>query len=71
VGGLWELNPLTSPLMDQNSAVVMFKLGLTAGAAILLLAARRHRLAQVGSWRAGVLYTVLILRWTTFNSMFL
>jgi len=57
--------------MHQNSAVVMFKLGLTAGAAILLLAARRHRLAQVGSWRAGVLYTVLILRWTTFNSMFL
>ena len=51
--------------------VVAFKLGLTIGPAILFLVTRRHRLAQVGSWRAGVVYTVLILCWTTFNSMFL
>jgi hypothetical protein len=70
-GGLWELNPFVSPIMHQNSAIVVFKLSLTVGAAILLLTARRNKLAQIGSWWAGVLYTVLILRWTMFNSMFL
>lgn len=71
VGGLWELNPFAGSIINENSGIVVFKLGLTVGAAILLLVTRRHRLAQVGSWWAGVLYTVLILRWTTFNSMFL
>jgi hypothetical protein len=71
VGGLWELNPFASRLMQDASMVVMFKLALTAGAAILFLATRHHRLTQVGSWWVGVVYTVLILRWTTFNSIFL
>ncbi|MBN2316693.1 MAG: hypothetical protein JXM79_22385 [Sedimentisphaerales bacterium] len=71
VGGLWELNPFAGSIINENSGIVVFKLGLTAGAAILFLVTRRHRLAQVGSWWIGVLYTVLILRWTTFNSMFL
>ena len=70
-GGLWELNPFVSPIIQQNSVVVVFKLCMTVGAAILLLVTRRHRLTQIGSWWAGVLYTVLILRWTMFNSMFL
>jgi len=71
VGGLWELNPFASRLMQDAPMVVMFKLALTAGAAILFLVTRRHRLTQVGSWWIGVVYTVLILRWTTFNSIFL
>ena len=71
VGGLWELNPFASRLMQDVSMVVIFKLALTAGAAILFLATRHHRLTQVGSWWVGVVYTVLILRWTTFNSIFL
>jgi hypothetical protein len=71
MGGLWELNPFASPIIHQHSGVIIFKLGLTLGAAILLMVNRRHRLAQIGSWWAGVLYTVLILRWTTFNTMFL
>ena len=70
-GGLWEMNPFVSPIIQQNSMVVIFKLSMTVGAAILLLVTRRHRITQVGSWWAGVLYTVLILRWTMFNSMFL
>jgi len=71
VGGLWELNPFAGSIINQKSGIVVFKLGMTAGAAILLLVTRRYRVAQVGSWWIGVLYTVLILRWTTFNSMFL
>ncbi len=71
MGSLWELNPFASPIIHQNSGIVLFKLGTTVGAVILLLVTRRHRLAQIGSWWAGVLYTVLILRWSTFNTMFL
>jgi hypothetical protein len=71
VGSLWELNPFASPIIHQNSEIVIFKLGMTVGAVILLLVARRHRLAQISSWWAGVLYTILILRWSTFNTMFL
>ena len=71
VGGLWELNPFAGRLMQDAPMVVMFKLALTAGAAILFLVTRHHRLTQVGSWWVGVVYTVLILRWTTFNSIFL
>jgi len=71
VGGLWELNPFASRLMQDVPIVVMFKLALTAGAATLFLVTRHHRLTQIGSWWIGVVYTVLILRWTTFNSIFL
>jgi len=71
VGGLWELNPFASRLVQDAPMIVMFKLALTAGAAILFLTTRHHRLTQVGSWWVGVVYTVLILRWTTFNSIFL
>ena len=71
VGGLWELNPFAGRLMQDAPMVVMFKLALTAGAAALFLVTRHHRLTQIGSWWIGVVYTVLILRWTTFNSIFL
>ncbi len=71
VGGLWELNPFAGLLIESNHMIVTFKLSLTIGAAILFLVNRYHRLAQIGAWWLGVLYTVLILRWTIFNSMFL
>ena len=70
-GGLWELNPFASTIIHQNALVAMFNLSLTIGTAILLLTTRRYKLAQIGSWWASVFYTVLILRWTMFNSMFL
>jgi len=71
MGSLWELNPFASPIIHDNSGIIIFKLSLTFGVAILFLVARRHRLAQIGSWWAGVVYTVLILRWATFNTMFM
>jgi len=71
LGSLWELNPLATPLLAHGPSVVAFKLSLTAGAAIVFLVARAHRLAQVGSWWMGVVYTILILRWTTYNSVFM
>jgi hypothetical protein len=71
IGGLWELNPFAGHMAEFAPMIVTFKLALTIGAAILLLATRYHRLAQIGSWWAGVLYSVLILRWITFNSVIL
>jgi len=68
-GGLWELNPFARELVDNMAMIVMFKMALTVGAAMLLLVMRHHRLAQIGSWWASVLYTVLMVRWATFNSV--
>lgn len=68
-GGLWELNPLACEVVDNMAMIVTFKISLTVGAAILLLVMRHHRLAQIGSWWASVLYTVLMVRWATFNSI--
>lgn len=70
-GGLWEINPFAGDLIQHGPSIVAFKLTLTIGAAALLLVTRCHRLAQIGSYWFGVLYTVLILRWITFNSILL
>jgi hypothetical protein len=69
LGSLWELNPLAAPLLTCGPSVVVFKLGLTIGAATILLVGRSCRLAQVGSWWIGVVYTILILRWTAYSSV--
>lgn len=71
IGGLWELNPFAGSLLDQTAVVVTFKLGLTVGAALLFFVGRHLRIAQLGIYWIGVLYTVLILRWITYNAMFI
>lgn len=71
LGGLWELNPLAGSLLSSRISIVTFKLVTTAGAATVLYITRHHRFAQLAAWWAGVLYTILILRWATFNSVFL
>ena len=71
VGSLWELNPFAGTLIENAPMIVTFKISLTIGAAILLVLGRRLKLAQVGVWWISVLYTVLIIRWTIFNSIFL
>ena len=70
-GGLWEMNPFATQMMDVPAMVVCFKVSLTICPAILLIVTRTHRLAQITSWWGGVLYTVLILRWVTYNGMFM
>ncbi|MCP4454039.1 MAG: hypothetical protein GY809_21475 [Planctomycetes bacterium] len=71
IGGLWELNPFAGSMMDETVMVIVFKLGLTVGAALLFYVARHVRIAQLGIYWIGVLYTVLILRWITYNAMFI
>jgi len=71
-GTLWELNPLAaSPAIPKTDVLVAFKASLTILPATLLLALRHYRIAQLASWWACLLYTVLIFRWTAFNSLFL
>ncbi len=65
LGNFWELNPLVVPLFTHAPTVVVFKLSLTIGAAIVFLVARSCRLAQVGCWWVVVAYTILILRWNS------
>lgn len=64
--GRWELNPLAVTLLASAPSVVVFKLSLTIGAAIVFLVARSYRLAQVGCWWVVVAYTILILRWNSY-----
>jgi hypothetical protein len=71
IGGFWEMNPFAGYILDVPAMVICFKLGLTVGPAILLILARHRKLAQMASWWGGVLYTVLILRWVTYNAMFM
>lgn len=67
--GFWEMNPFAGHLLDVPPMVICFKLCLTLCPAILFIVARHRRLAQMASWWGGVLYTVLILRWVTYNAM--
>jgi hypothetical protein len=61
-----ELNPLAVPLLTYMPTLVVFKLSMTIGAAIVFLVARSCRLAQVGCWWVVVAYTTLILRWNSY-----
>lgn len=70
-GTLWELNPLANPILHKTDSLVAFKASLTILPASILLALRHNRIAQFASWWACLLYTVLIFRWTAFNSLFL
>jgi hypothetical protein len=65
LGILREINPLAEPLLTHTPTLVVFKLSLTTGAAIVFLVARSCRLAQVGCWWVVVAYTILILRWNS------
>jgi hypothetical protein len=65
-GNLWELNPLAVTLLTSAPTIVVFKLSLTTGAAIVFLVARSYRLAQIGCWWVVVAYTILILRWNSY-----
>jgi len=58
-------------MMDNVAAVAACKIGLVGVGAVTLVVLRRYRLTQLASWWVCVFYTVLMLRWATYNSMFL
>jgi len=70
-GGFWELNPLAHRMMGNVAVMAACKIGLVGVGAAMLVVLRRYRLTQLASWWVCVFYTVLMLRWATYNSMFL
>jgi len=66
-----ELNPLEAHLGTSALALVGFKFSAIAGSCAILVFLRRFYGAQLASWWMCLLCTILILRWTTYNSLFL
>ncbi len=69
-GTMKELNPLGGALIEDPALLIAFKAATTFGAVGILFALRRHTVASVGSWWACLICTLLMMRWLTFNSMF-
>jgi len=70
-GSIYELNPLVEQHLGSATALTLFKLSLLAVGATVLVAFWRYRLTQIASWWAALCYTVVTLRWATFNSIYL
>ncbi len=69
-GQMRELNPLGSRLIEDPLMLIAFKAAMTTLSVSLILALRKHRPAQVASWWACLICTLLTVRWLVFNSMF-
>ncbi|MCO6457664.1 MAG: hypothetical protein J5I93_20365 [Pirellulaceae bacterium] len=69
-GQMRELNPLGSRLIADPLSLIAFKAVLTAMSVGLILGLRKYRTAQVASWWACLICTLLTVRWLVFNSMF-
>lgn len=69
-GAMKELNPLGSRLLANPGQLILFKMAMTALAVSLIFGLRRYRRAQLVSWWGCLLFTILTVRWLTFNSLF-
>mgnify|MGYP006928176831 CR=1 FL=1 len=70
-GSMRELNPLGSALIKDPQSLIILKLVATSVAVGILLVLQRHQIAQKGSWWGCLICTLLMVRWLTFNSMFI
>ena len=68
-GTMRELNPVGSRLIDDPAKLIAFKVAMTGLAAGLIFKLRYYRRAQLASWWACLILTLLSVRWLTFNSM--
>jgi hypothetical protein len=70
-GGLLELNPIGSSLLERPMALTGVKSFATLVSAGILITLRPYRIAQVASWWLCLVFVMLTLRWVVFSSMFL
>ena len=70
-GSMRELNPLGSTLIKDPQSLIILKVVATSVAIGILLVLQRHQIAQKGSWWGCLICTLLMVRWLTFNSMFI
>tara|TARA_R110002072_G_scaffold303036_1_gene491659 strand:- start:5031 stop:6266 length:1236 start_codon:yes stop_codon:yes gene_type:complete len=68
-GTMRELNPVGGRLIDDPTMLIFFKVAMTGLAAGLIFKLRYYRRAQLASWWACLILTLLTVRWLTFNSM--
>jgi hypothetical protein len=68
-GSMRELNPVGGRLIDDPAMLIVFKVAMTGLAAGLMFKLRHYRRAQLASWWACLILTLLTVRWLTFNSM--
>jgi hypothetical protein len=68
-GTMRELNPVGGRLIDDPAKLILFKVAMTALAAGLIFKLRYYRRAQLASWWACLILTLLTVRWLTFKSM--
>lgn len=68
-GTMRELNPVGGRLIDDPAKLILFKVAMTGLAAGLIFKLRYYRRAQLASWWACLILTLLTVRWLTFNSM--
>lgn len=68
-GTMRELNPVGGRLIDDPAKLIFFKVTMTGLAAGLMFKLRYYRRAQLASWWACLILTLLTVRWLTFNSM--
>lgn len=70
-GGFWEINPLGERLIDNQTALIAFKITALVISATILLSLRRYRSSQIASWWMCFVCTILTFRWAMYNSLFL
>jgi hypothetical protein len=68
-GTMREMNPVGGRLIHDPAMLILFKVALTGLAAGLIFKLRHYRRAQLASWWACLILTLLTVRWLTFNSM--
>jgi hypothetical protein len=68
-GTMRELNPVGGRLIDDPAMLIVFKVAMTALAAGLIFKLRHYRRAQLASWWACLILTLLTVRWLTFSSL--
>lgn len=68
-GTMRELNPVGGRLINDPTMLILFKVVMTGLAAGLIFKLRYYRRAQLASWWACLILTLLTIRWLTFNSM--
>lgn len=68
-GSMREINPVGGRLIHDPAMLILFKVTMTALAAGLIFKLRHYRRAQLASWWACLILTLLTVRWLTFSSM--
>ena len=64
-----ELNPLGHRLLDNPWQLALFKVSAASVGTAVLLMLRRRRTAEVAAWWMCLIYTVLMLIWTSFFAL--